>query len=72
MAIAGAEYVLGLLPRGTHEYGSFIRPSELIRTARKAGFQLLSLRGLAYNPFSGNASLSSDVAVNYIVSFQKP
>ena len=72
VAIAGAEYVLRLLPRGTHEYGSFIRPSELIRTARDAGFQLLNLKGLGYNPFSGNASLISDVAVNYIVSFEKP
>lgn len=72
VAIAGAEYVLRLLPRGTHEYSSFIRPSELIRTARDAGFQLLSLKGLGYNPFSGNASLISDVAVNYIVSFEKP
>ena len=71
VAIAGAEYVLRLLPRGTHEYGNFIRPSELIRAARQAGFELLDLKGLGYNPFSGNASLISDVGVNYIASFEK-
>ena len=71
VAIAGAEYVLRLLPRGTHEYGNFIRPSELVRAARQAGFELLDLKGLGYNPFSGNASLISDVGVNYIASFEK-
>ena len=71
MAIAGAEYVLRLLPRGTHEYAKFIRPSELIRAARGVGFELLALKGLGYNPFSGKASLISDVGVNYIVSFEK-
>jgi 2-polyprenyl-6-hydroxyphenyl methylase/3-demethylubiquinone-9 3-methyltransferase len=71
VAIAGAEYVLRLLPRGTHEYGSFIRPSELLRVARRAGLELLDLKGLGYNPFSGNASLISDVGVNYIASFVK-
>ena len=71
VAIAGAEYVLRLLPRGTHEYGKFIRPSELIRVARRVGFELLDLKGLGYNPFSGNASLIPDVGVNYIASLEK-
>ena len=55
MAIVGAEYVLGLLPRGTHEYARFIRPSELARAARAAGLQVHELRGLSYLPLTHNS-----------------
>jgi 2-polyprenyl-6-hydroxyphenyl methylase/3-demethylubiquinone-9 3-methyltransferase len=66
MAIVGAEYVLRLLPRGTHEYERFIRPAELAAWGRAAGLALLDTTGLHYEPFSGRCSLTRDVSVNYI------
>jgi 2-polyprenyl-6-hydroxyphenyl methylase/3-demethylubiquinone-9 3-methyltransferase len=66
MAIVGAEYVLRLLPRGTHEYERFIRPAELAAWGRAANLALLDTTGLHYEPFSGRCSLSRDVSVNYI------
>ncbi len=66
-AIIGAEYVLKLLPRGTHDYRSFVRPSELARWLRDAGFELVRIAGLRYNPFTHQAQLTHDVAVNYVV-----
>jgi 2-polyprenyl-6-hydroxyphenyl methylase / 3-demethylubiquinone-9 3-methyltransferase len=72
LAIVGAEYLLGLLPRGTHDYSRFIRPSELARWLREAGFVLDDVRGLAYDPFSRHARLVDDTAVNYIACATKP
>lgn len=71
-AIVGAEYVLNMLPRGTHEYLKFIRPSELAGFCRGAGLQWLQARGLAYNPLSRRYRLTSDPSVNYLVATRKP
>jgi 2-polyprenyl-6-hydroxyphenyl methylase/3-demethylubiquinone-9 3-methyltransferase len=68
-AIVAGEYLLGLLPRGTHEYERLIRPAELARWARSAGLTLLDLRGIELNPFTGLAALSGSVAVNYLAHF---
>ena len=71
-AIVGAEYLLRMLPRGTHEYGKFIRPSELANWSRDAGLQVNQMTGLLYNPLTKNYKLSpSDVDVNYMISTQK-
>jgi 2-polyprenyl-6-hydroxyphenyl methylase/3-demethylubiquinone-9 3-methyltransferase len=67
-AIVGAEYVLGLLPRGTHEYARFIRPSELARHCRAAGLAVTDLTGMTYNPISRIYALGRDVGVNYIAA----
>jgi 2-polyprenyl-6-hydroxyphenyl methylase/3-demethylubiquinone-9 3-methyltransferase len=72
LAVLGAEYVLGLLPRGTHDYARFIRPSELTRWLRSVGLEPLALSGLRYNPFSHQASLSSDLGVNYLAHARRP
>jgi 2-polyprenyl-6-hydroxyphenyl methylase/3-demethylubiquinone-9 3-methyltransferase len=71
-AIVGAEYVLRLLPRGTHEYARFIRPSELARYARDAGLALQATRGMEYNPFTRRYWLSGDTSVNYLVACRRP
>jgi 2-polyprenyl-6-hydroxyphenyl methylase/3-demethylubiquinone-9 3-methyltransferase len=71
-AIVGAEYVLNLLPRGTHEYEKFIRPSELDAWARAAGLELRGSIGLQYNPLTGNYWLSRDIGVNYSMHFTRP
>ena len=71
-AIVGAEYVLNLLPRGTHEYAKFIRPSELAQYARKAGLDLQSTRGLEYNPLTKRYWLSDNTQVNFMFATQKP
>jgi 2-polyprenyl-6-hydroxyphenyl methylase/3-demethylubiquinone-9 3-methyltransferase len=72
LAIVGAEYVLRMLPRGTHEYGKFIRPSELANWSREANLQVNQMTGLLYNPLTKNYKLSpSDVDVNYMISTQK-
>lgn len=65
-AIVGAEYLLRLLPRGTHDYEKFIRPSELEAWARHAGLKLLDLTGMSYNPLSRQYSLGRDLDVNYL------
>ncbi len=70
-AILGAEYVLRLLPRGTHEYARFIRPSELARWCREAGLSLQDTRGLQYNPLTRRYWLSGDTSVNYLVACRK-
>jgi 2-polyprenyl-6-hydroxyphenyl methylase/3-demethylubiquinone-9 3-methyltransferase len=70
-AIVGAEYVAGLLPRGTHRYAEFIRPSELARWLRRAGLDLEDVRGLAYDPIGRRAWLSPDTSVNYIACARK-
>ncbi len=66
LAIVGAEYLLRLLPRGTHEYARFIRPAELARWARGCGFDVTDLAGLDYDPFTGRCRQSTDVSVNYM------
>lgn len=72
MAILGAEYLLRLLPRGTHEYARFIRPSELETWARLAGLQAAGIAGLHYNPLSRRFSLGGNVDVNYLMHFRRP
>lgn len=71
-AIVGAEYVLNLLPRGTHEYAKFIRPSELARWGRDAGLELHQTRGMQYNPLTRRYWLSADTSVNYLFACRKP
>jgi 2-polyprenyl-6-hydroxyphenyl methylase / 3-demethylubiquinone-9 3-methyltransferase len=71
-AIVGAEHVLKLLPKGTHEYARFIRPSELARHARDAGLDATEMRGMEYNPFTRRYRLSGDTSVNYLVACRKP
>ena len=70
-AIVGAEYVLRLLPRGTHEYAKFIKPSELAEAARSAGLSLLQMVGMHYNPLTQVYSLGRNVDVNYIMAYRK-
>lgn len=67
LAIVAAEYVARLIPRGTHEYAKFIRPSELSAWCRAAGLEPVALRGLRYNPLLKSASLSDDLDVNYLL-----
>ena len=71
-AIVGAEYILRLLPKGTHEYEKFIKPSELEQWARNAGLQLKSSIGLHYNPFTKDYSLGGNLDVNYMMHFTRP
>jgi 2-polyprenyl-6-hydroxyphenyl methylase/3-demethylubiquinone-9 3-methyltransferase len=68
LAIVGAEYVMKMLPRGTHEYQKFLKPSELAQAARSAGLEVVDITGLSYNPFSKNYSLGSDIDVNYLMT----
>jgi 2-polyprenyl-6-hydroxyphenyl methylase/3-demethylubiquinone-9 3-methyltransferase len=67
LAVIGAEYVLGLLPRGTHDYAKFIKPSELARHCRASGLEIRELRGMTYNPFTKVYSLGQDTGVNYLL-----
>jgi len=71
-AIVGAEHVLKLLPKGTHEYAKFIRPSELAQWCRDAGLELVDTRGMEYNPITQAYRLSSDTSVNYLIACRKP
>jgi 2-polyprenyl-6-hydroxyphenyl methylase / 3-demethylubiquinone-9 3-methyltransferase len=72
-AIVGAEYVLNLLPRGTHEFEKFIRPSELLTAARRAGLEQAAMTGLTYNPITRVYRLvERDVSVNYLVALRRP
>jgi 2-polyprenyl-6-hydroxyphenyl methylase/3-demethylubiquinone-9 3-methyltransferase len=71
MAVIGAEYVLGLLPRGTHDYARFVRPSELARHCRTAGLDVAEIVGMFYNPFTRKYSLGRDTDVNYLVRTQR-
>lgn len=70
-AIVGAEYILRLLPRGTHSWRSFIRPSELATAARAAGLTTQQLMGMGYNPFTEHYSLNHDTSVNYLMATKK-
>ncbi|MEJ2393528.1 MAG: bifunctional 2-polyprenyl-6-hydroxyphenol methylase/3-demethylubiquinol 3-O-methyltransferase UbiG [Candidatus Thiodiazotropha sp.] len=71
-AIVGAEYLLKLLPKGTHDFAKFIRPSELYGWIRRTPLRSLDITGLSYNPLTRVYSLSSDVDVNYMIATQKP
>lgn len=71
-AIVGAEYILKLLPRGTHEYARLIKPAELSRFCRDAGLHARASRGLSYNPISKRYWLNADTSVNYLLAMQKP
>ncbi len=71
-AIVGAEYVLNLLPRGTHEFAKFIKPSELASYCRAAGLDLQGTRGMEYNPLTKRYWLSGDTSVNYMIATRKP
>ncbi len=72
LAVVGAEYVLNMLPRGTHHYERFIRPSELASSARKAGLVPLQMTGLTYNPLNQRYALGSDTDVNYMLACRRP
>ncbi|KGP63607.1 3-demethylubiquinone-9 3-methyltransferase [Legionella norrlandica] len=69
-AIIAAEYILNLLPRQTHDYVKFIKPSELATMARQYDFKVIDMKGLCYNPFTRKASLAPDVSVNYIIALK--
>ena len=71
LAIVGAEYVLGMLPRGTHEYAKFIRPSELALSCRAAELDILQTRGLEYHPITRRYWLSDDTSVNYLFATRR-
>ncbi|MEN6539019.1 MAG: bifunctional 2-polyprenyl-6-hydroxyphenol methylase/3-demethylubiquinol 3-O-methyltransferase UbiG [Mizugakiibacter sp.] len=71
-AIVGAEYLLRLLPRGTHHYAQFLRPSELAALLRRAGLELEEVEGLSYNPLTRQARLVENTAVNYLLCARKP
>jgi 2-polyprenyl-6-hydroxyphenyl methylase/3-demethylubiquinone-9 3-methyltransferase len=71
-AIIGAEYVARLLPRGTHHYRQFLKPSEIARVLRKQNLDLDDVTGIAYNPLSRKAKLTNNTAVNYLLSAHKP
>ena len=70
-AIIGAEYLLRLLPKGTHEYAKFIKPSELVGFTRQAALEMIGMKGLSYNPLSQVYSLGDDVDVNYMIAVSK-
>jgi len=70
-AIVGAEHVLQLLPKGTHEYARFIRPSELAQWCRDAGLESVDMRGMEYNPITTRYWLSGDTSVNYLIACRK-
>lgn len=71
LAIIGAEYVLQMLPKGTHEYARFLKPSELAQFCRDAGLELQSSRGLSYNPLTQRYSLGADTDVNYLLACRR-
>jgi 2-polyprenyl-6-hydroxyphenyl methylase / 3-demethylubiquinone-9 3-methyltransferase len=71
-AIIGAEYVLQLLPKGTHDYARFIRPSELARWCRDAALDQTDSRGLQYNPLTRRYWLNRDTSVNYLIACRRP
>jgi 2-polyprenyl-6-hydroxyphenyl methylase/3-demethylubiquinone-9 3-methyltransferase len=72
LAIVGAEHVLKMLPKGTHEYARFLRPSELSRFAREAGLELIEFRGMEFNPLTKRYALTADTSVNYLIACRRP
>jgi len=71
LAIVAAEHLLQMLPKGTHDYKTFIKPSELSQSARVAGLELQGMVGIEYNPFNKRFSLGKDIDVNYIAAFKR-
>jgi 2-polyprenyl-6-hydroxyphenyl methylase/3-demethylubiquinone-9 3-methyltransferase len=71
-AVLGAEYVLRLLPRGTHDWSRFLRPSELARHARTAHLDVREMTGMTYNPLARTYRLSADTSVNYLMACRRP
>ena len=71
-AIVGAEYVLNMLPRGTHEYAKMVKPSELGGYCRSAGLDLRQTKGMGYNPLTKRYALNGDTSVNYLIATQRP
>jgi 2-polyprenyl-6-hydroxyphenyl methylase / 3-demethylubiquinone-9 3-methyltransferase len=72
LAIVAAEYLLKMVPKGTHEFKTFIKPSELCQSARAVGLELQAMVGIEYNPFTKSFSLGKDIDVNYIAAFKRP
>lgn len=72
LAIVAAEYLLRMIPRGTHQFETFIRPSELCGFARQAGLELIALRGVSYQPLWDKFQLGTDLDVNYLAAFERP
>lgn len=72
LAIVAAEHILKMLPAGTHDYKTFIKPSELSQSARNAGLELQGMIGIQYNPLTKNFSLNDDIDINYIAAFKRP
>lgn len=71
-AVIGAEYVLNMLPKGTHEYNKFITPAELDSWAREAGLQVSDMTGMSYNPLTRHYKLGRDLNVNYLAAYTRP
>ena len=71
LAIVGAEYVLNMLPHGTHEYAKMIRPSELAASCREAGLDLVGIKGMEYNPITKRYALTTDTSINYMLAARK-
>ncbi|BBL70217.1 bifunctional 2-polyprenyl-6-hydroxyphenol methylase/3-demethylubiquinol 3-O-methyltransferase UbiG [Methylogaea oryzae] len=72
LAVVAAEYLLRMIPKGTHDYDTFIRPSQLEGWARHAGLELVSMAGIGYNPLTQGFFLGDDVGINYLAAFRKP
>jgi 2-polyprenyl-6-hydroxyphenyl methylase/3-demethylubiquinone-9 3-methyltransferase len=71
-AVVGAEYILNLLPKGTHEYARMIKPSELANWVRAQGLDVMHMKGMTYNPFTRNYAMGTDTDVNYLMATQMP
>ena len=71
LAVVGAEYLLNLLPKGTHDYRKFLTPSELCRAVRQAGLEVIDISGMHYNPLTRTCTLTGDVKVNYLLYARK-
>jgi len=72
LAIVGAEYLMRMIPKGTHDYKTFIKPSELTHWARQAGLEIQAITGIEYNPLIKRFRLGEDIDVNYIAVYKKP
>lgn len=72
LAVIGAEYILNMLPKGTHDYSKFLRPAELARFARQAGLEVTEIVGMSYNPLTRSYRLGTDTSVNYLMRTMRP
>lgn len=72
LLILGAEYIMNILPRGTHDYSKFIKPAELCRAIKAAGLEVCDISGMTYNPFSKTCRINDDIDANYLVHARKP